>query len=277
SFDVDQIAPSIAGSVSPDADAVTGWWNLSTGAPTASFTCGDMGSGLASCSTDQPFGEGAGQSATGTATDVAGNTASASVSNVNVDLTAPTSIAFTGGGVVDGASYVFGSVPAGPTGCAAADPISGVASCLPGGYSVAVGSHTMTALATDAAGNSSSTTITYTVLPWTLVGFSNPISMTSLNQVKAGSSANLKFQVFAGAVELTSVDVVSAFTQAQISCTTLAPIGPTTSALDSRAASLKYASQFQAKWDPPSTASTCWRVAIETVDGSSLSATFQLK
>ncbi|HET7182249.1 MAG TPA: hypothetical protein VFI15_08480, partial [Candidatus Limnocylindrales bacterium] len=47
SFDVDQIAPSIAGSVSPDADAVTGWWNLSTGAPTASFTCGDMGSGLA--------------------------------------------------------------------------------------------------------------------------------------------------------------------------------------------------------------------------------------
>jgi hypothetical protein len=276
-FDVDQTAPSISASVSPDADAATGWWNVSTGAPTATFTCDDAGSGLASCSPDHPFGDGAGQSTTGTATDLAGNTASSSVSDVNVDRTAPVSIALTGGGVADGASYVFGSVPDGPTGCTASEDISGIAACVTSGYSPAVGSQTITALATDGAGNTSSTTVTYTVLPWTLVGFSNPISMASFNVVKAGSSANLKFQVFAGAVEQTSTEAISAFTQTQISCTTLAAIGPTTSALLSRGASLKYASQFQAKWDPPSVANTCWRVAIETADGTSLSADFQLK
>src|SRR5438876_102996 len=40
--------------------------------------------------TPMSFGEGAGQSVTGTATDRAGNTATFTVSNINIDKTAPT-------------------------------------------------------------------------------------------------------------------------------------------------------------------------------------------
>lgn len=273
---VDLTAPSISASVSPAA-AGTGWWNASTGAPTVTYVCSDAGSGLASCPSSHLFGEGAGQGDAGTATDAAGNSASTSVSNVNVDLTAPAAITFVGGALANGGAYVFGAVPAAPTGCTATDPLSGLASCLVSGYSTAVGPHTLTAQAVDHAGNSSSTTLSYTVLPWTLIGFSNPISMTSLNMVKAGATQNLKFQVFAGSSELTTLDAIAAFTQTQISCTTLAPIGPTTNALLGKGASLKYSTQWQAKWDPPATANTCWAVSIVTADGSSLTATFQLK
>jgi hypothetical protein len=276
-FAVDQTPPTIVASLSPDPDAGTGWWNIGTGAPTATYACSDAASGLATCSAPFTFGEGAGQGATGTAADLAGNLSSASVSGVNVDPTAPTGFSFVGGGLTNGASYVFGSVPAGPTGCSASGGTSGLASCAVGGYSAAVGAHVVTAIARDGAGNVSSTTLTYTVLPWTLVGFSSPISMTGLNQAKAGSTANLRFQAFAGATELTTVDTIAAFTQTQISCVTLAAIGPTTSALLGKGASLKYSSQFQAKWDPPASPNTCWAVAVVTADGSSLTATFQLK
>ena len=270
--DVDLTAPTISASISPAA-AASGWWNASTGAPTVTYACSDAGSGLASCTSPHLFGEGADQGATGSAADVAGNGAAASVSNVDVDLVAPTGLAFAGGALTNGASYVFGSVPAGPSSCSASGGTSGLLGCAVSGYSAAVGPHTVTALATDNAGNSSSITLTYTVLPWTLVGFSNPISMTSLNLIKPGASANLKLQVFAGSVELTSLGAVAGMTQTQISCSTLAPIGSTTAA----AFSLKFAGQFQARWDSPMAANTCWRVAVVTTDGSSLSATFQLK
>src|SRR5262249_37356137 len=87
-IDVDLTAPSISASTSTPA-AASGWWNIATGAPTASYSCSDAGSGLASCSAPHVFGEGANQSDTGTAYDLAGNMATTSVSNVNVDLTAP--------------------------------------------------------------------------------------------------------------------------------------------------------------------------------------------
>ena len=47
-------------------------------------------SGVASCPAPYTFGEGTNQSYTGTVYDAAGNSASANVSNVNVDLTNPT-------------------------------------------------------------------------------------------------------------------------------------------------------------------------------------------
>lgn len=86
----DGTAPSISGSVSPAA-AGTGWYNASTGAPTVSFACSDTGgSGLVSCTPASTLGNGADQSVTGTATDGAGNSASATVADIDVDLNAPT-------------------------------------------------------------------------------------------------------------------------------------------------------------------------------------------
>ena len=101
--------------------AATGWWNASTGAPTATFACSIDTSGVASCSGAFTFGEGADQSTTGTTTDNAGNSASADVTGIDVDLTGPVNVVFTGGGLVDGGQYAYLFVPAGPTGCASSD------------------------------------------------------------------------------------------------------------------------------------------------------------
>src|SRR6185295_13812087 len=161
SYDVDQTAPSVSGALSPDA-AGTGWWNASTGAPTVTWTCSDATSGVGSCSAPSTFGEGSGQNRTGTAQDGAGNSATASVSGVDVDLTPPSSIAFLGGGLVNGGSYAYMFVPAGPTGCTASDVGSGLASCGVAGYSTVVGTHVLTATARDTAGNVATSTLTYT-------------------------------------------------------------------------------------------------------------------
>ena len=73
------------GSRTPAANT-HGWNNTDV---TASFTTTDALSGVDTQAAGKTFGEGANQSVTGTGTDVAGNSASATVSGVNVDKTAP--------------------------------------------------------------------------------------------------------------------------------------------------------------------------------------------
>jgi hypothetical protein len=83
----DATAPTISGSRSPAANAY-GWNNEKV---TVSFTCDDELSGVASCEPDVTLtGEGEGQLVTGTAVDRAGNSASATVSGINIDKTPPT-------------------------------------------------------------------------------------------------------------------------------------------------------------------------------------------
>jgi hypothetical protein len=280
SFDVDQTAPSIAGALSP-APAASGWWNASAGAPTVTWSCGDTTSGVASCSNPSTFGEGAGQDATGTAVDAAGNVGTSSVTGVNVDLTGPTAITFVGGGLSDGGSYAYLLVPDGPTGCTASDSVSGVASCSVEGYSTEVGTHVLTATATDVAGNTSTASMSYSVLPWTLVGFAKPIDMDTFNMLKAGNTAQLKFEVFAGSTEVTA-DVVASVAEQQLDCATLAPVGgsePAGSTPKKKAQPLVDSSggRFTVRWESPNLAGTCWRVTVSTPDGSSLSALFKLR
>jgi hypothetical protein len=82
----DATKPTIEGSASPAANGA-GWNNTDV---TVSFTCADNLSGIASCGPDDTLSsEGAGQSATGTAVDDAGNSASATVSSINIDKTPP--------------------------------------------------------------------------------------------------------------------------------------------------------------------------------------------
>jgi hypothetical protein len=84
---IDGVPPTITGSRSPAANAF-GWSN---GPVTASFACSDAESGIAGCSDPFTFSnEGSGQSYAGVAEDNAGNTASATVGDVDIDLTAPT-------------------------------------------------------------------------------------------------------------------------------------------------------------------------------------------
>jgi hypothetical protein len=84
---IDNINPTIDGTRSPDANAF-GWNN---GPVSVAFSCSDAETGIKSCVGDKTLSdEGAAQSVTGVATDNAGNKASATVDDINIDLTKPT-------------------------------------------------------------------------------------------------------------------------------------------------------------------------------------------
>jgi sugar lactone lactonase YvrE len=87
---IDKTAPSISGERSPLAN-VHGWNNTDV---TVSFGATDGLSGLDSCDPAVVLSsEAAGQSATGSCLDLAGNSSSATVSDINIDKTAPSSSA----------------------------------------------------------------------------------------------------------------------------------------------------------------------------------------
>jgi hypothetical protein len=82
---IDRTPPTITALASPSPKA-NGWYNADI---TATFTCNDATSGVASCTGPITVtSEGANQVITGTAVDNAGNTATASVT-VNIDKSAP--------------------------------------------------------------------------------------------------------------------------------------------------------------------------------------------
>ncbi len=85
SLHVDKTAPIIGYSVS-QVPNFFGWNNASV---MVTFDCSDALSGIASCSDPVTIGQGANQTVTGTATDIAGNTATVSLS-LNIDTTKPT-------------------------------------------------------------------------------------------------------------------------------------------------------------------------------------------
>lgn len=257
-------------------------WN--NGAVTVTWTCADGLSGPTSATVaDTKPSEGAAQTANGTCTDLAGNSSSASLGGINIDLTAPTAVTFGAHGLTEGASYYFGFVPAGPTSCSAGYTISGAMGCVVSGYSTSVGAHTVQAAATDKAGNVGYATIHYTVLNWSISGYYSPVDMGGIvNIVKGGSTVPLKFEVFAGTTELTSVALIAAdFTINNISCSTLtgAPndeIELTTTG----GTSFRYDStggQFIQNWQTPKVASKCYLVTVGLADGSMRSALFKTK
>jgi hypothetical protein len=276
-FVVDEAAPpTIEGSRSPTAN-VNGWNNTDV---TVTFSCADQLAGVTSCSPPTAVGEGEGQSVTGTVVALDGRTAHTTVSDINVDKTAP-DVALVAG-PMDGATYLVGQVPSPPT-CTATDDLSQLdGGCAVTGYSAAVGQHTVTASATDRAGNTGSTTAHYTVGGWTLTGFFSPVDMDHVvNVVKGGSTVPMKFELFAGPTEITDPSAVMSFTQTKVSCSALDlsltdPIEVTTTG----GTSLRYDTsegQFIQSWKTPKVAGSCYKVSMTTQDGSALEALFQLK
>jgi hypothetical protein len=113
---IDKSVPTIAASVDRPANDA-GWYNDDV---LVTFTCEDSLSGIASCQEPEVLVEGKNQSATGTATDHAGNSAVASIENINIDSTPP-SISLN----LEG-QYLLNSQPPIPT-CIATDELSGFA------------------------------------------------------------------------------------------------------------------------------------------------------
>lgn len=279
----DGTAPSVAYISATPAANSDGWNNTDV---TATFTATDATSGFAGSSTKTETATTSAEGASVTVgspafTDDAGNVAAAGAAtsaSFKIDKTVPTNVAFVGG-PASGGSYVFGSVPAAPT-CTADDPISGLKSCVVTGYSDLVGTHTLTATATDYADNAHTATQSYTVLAWTLRGFFQPVDMNNVvNSVKAGSTVPLKFTAYAGSTELTDVTIVQSFVQTKVSCdasATIDEIEVTTTG----GTSLRYdatARQFIQNWQTPKSAGSCYRVTLTTDDGSTLVAYFKLK
>ncbi|MEV4706345.1 Neogenin [Actinoplanes sp. NPDC049316] len=153
---VDQAAPAITATL-VDAPNADGWFNS---APTVHFTCTDEGSGIADCPADVTVTtNGAAQAVSGTATDKAGNTATASVT-VNVDLVSPELTA-----TVDGVKNAAGWYRSAPTvRYTCTDTGSAVASC-PAAATVADegAGISVPGTASDKAGNTTTATTTVNV------------------------------------------------------------------------------------------------------------------
>src|SRR2546428_12726593 len=160
-INIDKTGPAISGSRSPAANA-NGWNNSDV---TASLLCSDVLSGIASCTSPITLSAaGAAQSATGTATDKAGNSTSTTVSGINIDKTAPTLT--LPGPITAEASSLSGAVVSYTPSAADNAGGSGLASsaCSPAsGSTFALGTTTVSCSATDLAGNSRSGSFTVTV------------------------------------------------------------------------------------------------------------------
>ncbi|HRC84214.1 MAG TPA: DNRLRE domain-containing protein [Thermoanaerobaculia bacterium] len=160
---LDATAPAVLASADPAPNGAG--WNRT--AVTISFQCTDALSGVASCPQAQTVAnEGAGQVVSGTATDVADNSASASVT-VSLDSTPP-ALAITspadGTTVSDPQVTLTGTVSDGLSGLASVTCNGGAASLAGGGFSCTVslgpGPNGLQVVATDVAGNVSSASIT---------------------------------------------------------------------------------------------------------------------
>jgi len=183
----DATAPTATATRAPDANA-NGWNNTDV---TVSFSGTDNLSGIASCEADAVLGEGAGQSASGTCTDNAGNVSGpASVTDINVDQTAPV-VSVTG--FTDGATYIVGDAPT--VACETSDALSGVAtSAAPAVSGGPLGLVTVNCDgAEDLAGNTATASATYTVA-YDFCGFQQPL-LSPVQVFKAGSTVPVKFCV----------------------------------------------------------------------------------
>ncbi|MFN4336812.1 MAG: PxKF domain-containing protein [Candidatus Nitrosocaldus sp.] len=251
---------------------------------TVTWEVSDPESGIAStsgCDTTTIDSDTTGVTLTCTAINGADLSSSVSVT-IKRDATPPTvSIE----GISDGAQFDFGD-PLPSVSPACNDNLSGIASCTitPSPPPTSVGSYTITATAGDNAGNTASTSTTYTIVAWTIVGFKPPVDNPPvLNVVKNGSTVPLKFEVFKtiSGEELTDTSIVKQPLKAQkIVCSTLNSPTDEVELTATGVTSLRYdetEGQFIYNWKTPTQKDTCWKVTIEFQDGSSIYAYFRLK
>jgi hypothetical protein len=122
----------------------------------------------------------------------------------------------------------------------------------------------------------------FTVSAWTITGFYQPVDMGGVvNTVKGGSTVPLKFNIYAGGVERTSVsDVMYQSVQvAEYNCQsgTEDPMGdlPNTGATALRYDTTGH--QFIQNWKTPNTKNKCYVVRVTTITGVYIQAYFKTK
>lgn len=187
----DTTAPTItATATSGGATYTSGTWSKNP--VTVHFDCTDA-SGVASVSDDAVLGEGDGQSATGTCTDAAGNSATATFDGIRVDQTAP-------GVTWSGNAGTYAVDQQVTITCGASDLLSGVASStctdVTGpAYSFGLGAHTYSASATDNANNQGTSATSFTVG----VSYDSLCSLTTQLSTNTGVASGLCAKLSAAA------------------------------------------------------------------------------
>ncbi|MET0199865.1 MAG: hypothetical protein ABW364_21745 [Rhodococcus fascians] len=178
-INIDKTEPTISGSASPAANAAG--WNKED--VSVAFDCDDDRSGVASCGPDATLAsDGAGQSVTGTATDKADNSATATVSGINIDKMKPTIVGSIDPAAGTGSNGWYVTAPTVAFTCT--DELSGVASCVadgtnPASDQVTLGENalaqTVSGTATDLADNTETASVS-----GVKVDLSNPVVQCGL-------------------------------------------------------------------------------------------------
>ncbi|MFD1248885.1 OmpL47-type beta-barrel domain-containing protein [Nocardioides ginsengisoli] len=270
---LDKTAPVITGAIVDGTLGANGWY---TSPVTVRFTCSDALSGIATCPDPVVLAtNGASNAVARTATDNAGNTASATVSGIKIDQERPTLT--TADVNVAGATYTLGAVPS--ASCNAADAVSGVDSCrvsVTGGNANGVGGFAYTAVATDKAGNTTTVTGSYAV-KYRFDGFLQPINDTAhqigvaTSTFKAGSTVPAKFQLKRDDGTVVQSPTAPVWLTPVKGSATSAPVDETvyTASADS-GTTYRYdatAQQYLYNWKSTSAGGNYWRVGVRLDDG----------
>jgi hypothetical protein len=273
----DATPPTISATLDK-SPASSGWFNASTGAPTVSFDCSDATSGLAGdCPAGFTFPEGENQSYSQTISDNAGNSASAGVSDIDVDLTAPVF-----GTCPVGGPFLLNSglQPVGPISVdAAISGLDGGASTLSGFVDTSsIGTKSVTFTAVDNAGNLGTKACSYSVIyNWT--GFFRPVdNLPTFNQVKAGSAIPVKFSLSGN--QGLNIFAAGYPRSAVIPCDSTAPVDAVEETVTAGNSSLSYdplADQYVYVWKTEKAWTGCRQLVVKLNDDMSYRASFKFK
>jgi hypothetical protein len=280
---LDRTPPIVTGAVVEGTKGAGGWY---TGPVTVAFSCSDALAGIAVCPDPVTLTDnGAGQSATGTATDNAGNQATVKVAGIDIDRETP---AITVDGIKDGAVYTLGAAPRGS--CTASDGVSGAGDCavtVTGGLANGVGTFVFVAKAVDNAGNAEQVTGTFRVV-YRFDGFLQPINDTA-HQVgattsvfKAASTVPAKFQLKKADGTVVQATAAPAWLAPAKGVATTAPVDEAAySAPAETGLSFRYdgsAQQYIYNWGTTKAqAGSYWRIGVKLDDGQTYSVNAALR
>jgi hypothetical protein len=213
-------------------------------------------------------------------TDSGGLSDSGSFTVTVVDTTAPTLLGMPSDKSATATSASGAIVTyTNPTASDIVDPNPSV-SCSPASGSTFLGATTVTCTAKDASNNEATASFKVTV-SFAFNGFLPPVDGNkTLNAMKAGSTAPIKWQIPDGSGGyISDLSVVNRTTSGVISCVS----GSNLDELEQYATggtSLRYdtaSNQYIYNWQSPKKAGTCYKVVIALTDGSTHEALFNLR
>jgi hypothetical protein len=252
---------------------------------TVKWDCADSLSGVVAAQvSDTKTAQAAGQTAHGTCEDNAGNTASDSLGGISIDKTAPS----LSPSIAPAPPLLLGA--SATASANASDGLSGVDTQSCGAVNTStVGTHSVSCNATDKAGNSASASLSYAVY-YNWKGFFQPIDnnpdqsgnlayATVWNSAKAGQAIPVKFSLTGN--QGLSIFFDSTYPKAtKVTCPSAATSADPIETYAASNSGLQYdatADQYVYVWKTTSAlASTCQRLEVKLVDGTSHYAWFKL-